>query len=70
VLHATSLGGVESLVSLPAHTSHIQLGVEGRRAAGIPEGLVRFSAGVEDVDDLWADVSRAIDVATAAAVKA
>jgi cystathionine beta-lyase/cystathionine gamma-synthase len=70
VLHATSLGGVESLVSLPAHTSHIHLGVEGRRAAGIPEGLVRFSAGVEDVDDLWADVSRAIDVATAAAVKA
>jgi cystathionine beta-lyase/cystathionine gamma-synthase len=70
VLHAPSLGGVESLVSLPAHTSHIHLGPEGRRAAGIPEGLVRLSAGVEDVEDLWADVSHAIEVATAAAAKA
>lgn len=70
VLHAPSLGGVESLVSLPAHTSHIHLGPEGRRAAGIPEGLVRLSAGIEDLEDLWADLSHAIEVAGAAAVKA
>lgn len=70
VLHAPSLGGVETLVSLPAHTSHIHLGPEGRRAAGIPEGLVRLSAGIEDLEDLWADLSRAIEVATATAVKA
>ena len=70
VLHAPSLGGVESLVSLPAHTSHIHLGPEGRRAAGIPEGLVRLSAGIEDVDDLWADLSHAIEVGAAQAVKA
>jgi len=60
VRHAPSLGGVDSLVSLPAHTSHVQLGVEGRKRAGIPEGLVRFSVGIEDIDDLWADVDQAL----------
>jgi len=60
VRHAPSLGGVESLASLPAHTSHIQLGEEGRRRAGIPEGLVRLSVGIEDVEDLWADLSGAL----------
>jgi cystathionine beta-lyase/cystathionine gamma-synthase len=60
VRHAPSLGGVESLASLPAFTSHIQLGEDGRRRAGIPEGLVRFSVGVEDVDDIWADVDQAL----------
>jgi cystathionine beta-lyase/cystathionine gamma-synthase len=68
VRHAPSLGSVESLVSLPAHTSHIQLGVEGRRAAGIPEGLVRLSVGIEDVDDLWADLDQAVAVGVALAV--
>ena len=67
VLHAPSLGGVESLVSLPAFTSHIQLGPEGRAKAGIPDGLVRFSAGIEDVEDLWADLDQAM--ARAAALK-
>ncbi len=56
-----SLGGVESLVTLPTHTSHIQLGAEGRAKAGIPEGLVRVSVGVEDVDDLWADLRQALE---------
>ena len=60
VRHAPSLGGVDSLACLPAHTSHIQLGVEGREAAGIPEGLVRFSIGLEDVDDVWADLDQAL----------
>lgn len=58
--HAPSLGGVETLVSLPAHTSHVHLGAEGRARAGIPEGTVRLSAGIEDVDDLWADLDQAI----------
>jgi cystathionine gamma-synthase len=58
--HAPSLGGVDSLASLPAHTSHLQLGPEGRAQAGIPEGLVRLSVGVEDVDDLWADLDQAL----------
>ena len=58
--HAPSLGGVDSLACLPAHTSHIQLGEEGRRRAGIPEGLVRLSVGIEDVEDLWADLQQAL----------
>src|SRR5262249_19570780 len=60
IRHAPSLGSVDSLASLPAHTSHIQLGAEGRRLAGIPEGLVRFSIGIEDVDDVWADMDQAL----------
>jgi len=60
VRHAPSLGGVESLASLPAFTSHIQLGPEGRAKAGIPEGLVRVSVGIEDVEDLWADLDQAL----------
>ena len=60
IKHAPSLGGVESLVSLPAFTSHIQLGPEGRAKAGIPEGLVRMSVGIEDVDDLWSDLDQAL----------
>jgi len=68
IRQGSSLGGVESLASLAAHTSHRMLGVEGRRAAGIPEGLVRVSAGIETVDDLWADLEQAL--ARAAAVGA
>ena len=60
VSHAPSLGGVESLASLPAWTSHIGLGEEGRRRVGIPAGLVRLSVGLEEVEDLWADLERAL----------
>lgn len=60
VYHAPSLGSVESLVSLPAFTSHLQLGPEGRAKAGIPEGTVRLSVGIEDVDDLWQDLEQAL----------
>jgi len=60
VRHAPSLGGVETLSCLPASTSHVQLGPEGRAKAGIPEGLVRVSAGIEDIEDLWADIDQAI----------
>lgn len=60
IRHAASLGGVESLASLAAWTSHKVLGPEGRRRAGIPEGLVRVSAGIENVEDLWADLEQAL----------
>lgn len=60
IRHGGSLGGVESLCSLAAFTSHAVLGPEGRRRAGIPEGLVRLSAGVEHVDDLWEDLEQAL----------
>jgi cystathionine gamma-synthase len=57
---AESLGGVESLCCHPATMTHVPLGPEGRRAAGIGDGLVRLSAGIEATDDLVADVRRAL----------
>jgi cystathionine beta-lyase/cystathionine gamma-synthase len=68
VRHGPSLGGVDSLASIPAFTSHIQLGPEGRARAGIPEGTVRLSIGIEDLDDLWADVDQALARAATLAV--
>ncbi len=68
IKHAASLGGIESLCSLAAYTSHIMLGPEGRRRAGIPEGLIRVSAGCEDADDLWADLEQALAVGVREAV--
>ncbi len=58
--HGPSLGGVESLVSLPAFTSHIHLGPEERARAGIADGLVRLSIGLEDEADLWHDLEGAL----------
>lgn len=58
---ATSLGGVESLVSLPFNTSHSSLTRAQREAIGIRPGLVRYSAGIEDSGDLIADLYQALD---------
>lgn len=63
VKHGASLGGVESLCSLAAYTSHQVLGREGRARAGIPEGLLRVSAGIEGIEDLWADLEQALGTA-------
>ena len=60
VARAASLGGVESLASLPVHTSHHGLPDEELREAGIDPGMVRLSLGVEDADDLIADVEQAL----------
>jgi len=60
VARAASLGGVESLVSLPVHTSHYGLSEAELREAGIDPGMVRLSLGVEDADDLIADVEQAL----------
>jgi cystathionine beta-lyase/cystathionine gamma-synthase len=57
---APSLGGVETLVSEPRCTSHAALSAEERRAASIPDGLVRLSLGIEDVDDILADLEAAL----------
>lgn len=62
---AASLGGVESLVSLPLETSHAYATAESRRADGITDGLVRLSVGIEDADDLVADLTGALDAARA-----
>ena len=55
-VHATSLGGVETLVSHPASSSHRQLSEEGLAAAGLTPGTLRVSIGLEDADDLIADL--------------
>jgi len=60
VARAASLGGVESLASLPVHTSHYGLTEDGLREAGVDPGMVRLSLGVEDASDLIADVERAL----------
>lgn len=57
---AESLGGVESLACHPATMTHVPLGPEGRKAAGIGDGLVRLSAGIEATADLVADVRAAL----------
>ena len=57
---AESLGGVESLVDHPASMTHATIPVEERRAAGLEDGLIRLSVGVEDGDDLIADLDQAI----------
>jgi cystathionine gamma-lyase len=56
---AESLGGVESLISHPASMTHASVEIERRAQLGITEGLVRLSCGVEDVEDLLADVEQA-----------
>jgi methionine-gamma-lyase len=58
---ALSLGGVETLVSHPASTSHRELDERALATAGIGEGLVRISAGIEHGEDLWSDISQALD---------
>ena len=57
---AESLGGVESLIELPALMTHASVPAEQRRALGIDDGLVRLSVGVEDLDDLLADLAQAL----------
>jgi cystathionine beta-lyase len=55
-----SLGGLETICSSPAHTSHRHLGPDGRKAEGISEELIRLSVGIEDVEDLMADLEQAL----------
>ncbi|HTW58615.1 MAG TPA: PLP-dependent aspartate aminotransferase family protein [Terriglobales bacterium] len=57
-----SLGGVETLISHPATMTHAALGVKGRKAIGITDGLVRISVGIEDVDDILDDLDQALNV--------
>ena len=58
---AESLGGVESLISHPASMTHASVPPERRAQLGITEGLVRFSCGVEDIDDLLEDLEQAFE---------
>ena len=58
--HAPSLGGVDSLVSEPRFTSHASLDAEARAKVGVPDGFLRLSIGIEDADDLIADLEQAL----------
>jgi cystathionine beta-lyase/cystathionine gamma-synthase len=59
---ATSLGGVESLVSIPVLTSHAMISAEQREEMGVNDQMVRLSVGIENGDDLIEDLERALQV--------
>ena len=59
---AANLGAVETIAGPPATTSHVELTSEERELLGIPEGLVRYSVGIEDTEDLIADLGQALEV--------
>jgi cystathionine beta-lyase/cystathionine gamma-synthase len=60
VKRAASLGGAESLVSLPVLTSHTGFSDEALRRAGVTRGMLRLSVGLEDAEDLIADLDQAL----------
>jgi cystathionine beta-lyase/cystathionine gamma-synthase len=62
---APSLGGVESLVTIPVLTSHGMISAEHRASMGVTDQLVRLSVGIENADDLIADLEQALIVVTA-----
>jgi cystathionine gamma-lyase/cystathionine beta-lyase/cystathionine gamma-lyase/homocysteine desulfhydrase len=55
-----SLGGVETLISHPATMTHAAVGAEGRAKIGLTDGMVRISVGIEDADDIVADLEQAL----------
>lgn len=61
---AANLGAVETIVGPPATTSHVECTREEREAMGIPESLIRYSTGIEDVEDLIADLDQALAYAS------
>lgn len=60
ILLAVSLGGVESLISHPASMTHSKMSKEARMSSGITDGLVRFAVGIEDCEDIQADLEQAL----------
>ena len=62
---AANLGAVETVVGPPATTSHVEVSAAERAALGIPEGLIRYSTGVEALEDLLADLQQALQKAAA-----
>lgn len=58
---AVSLGGIETLIQHPASMTHSKVPKEARESAGITDGLIRLSVGIEEVEDIVADLSQALD---------
>ena len=66
---AANLGAVETVAGPPSTTSHVESSTEERAAAGIPEALIRYSVGIEDAEDLIADLRQALDKVRPAKVR-
>ena len=64
---AVSLGSVETLIQHPASMTHVSMGAEARRKAQLGDGLVQISVGIEDVNDLIADIDQSLEAAASAA---
>ncbi len=62
IMLAVSLGGVESLIQHPASMTHAAVSAEGKKSAFITEGLVRFSIGIEEVEDILNDLKQALEM--------
>ncbi len=62
IMLAVSLGGVESLIQHPASMTHAAVSAEGKKSAFITEGLVRFSIGIEEVEDIINDLKQALEM--------
>lgn len=60
ITYAASLGGVDTLVIEPRYSSHFHMTSEARAAIGIPDGFLRLSIGIEDADDIIADIEQAL----------
>jgi len=60
---AESLGAVETMITHPATMTHAEVPAEERHARGLTDGLVRLSVGIEDCDDILADLGRALAAA-------
>ncbi|NGN62801.1 PLP-dependent transferase [Streptomyces sp. A7024] len=67
---AVSLGSVDTLIQHPGSISHRVIGADGRRSGGISDRLLRMSVGLEDVEDLWADLDAALSAAVRAPAEA
>ena len=61
IMLAESLGGVESLVCHPSTMTHASIPEDIRKKVGITDGLIRLSVGIEDAEDIYKDLERAID---------
>ena len=61
-INAPSLGGVETLITRPSTTSHSGMSPEDRRRAGISDGLIRLSVGIEAAEDLIEDFNQALEL--------
>ena len=61
IVHAVTFGTSRTICMHPATITHEHMTPEERSAAGIDDGLIRLSVGLEDVEDLWSDLDQALD---------